>query len=219
MMYRVAVNVSVLLMLAWTQTQAATPNAEEVVRTTTDQVVARLVAQKPQLQAHPEQIYDLIHELVIPHFDFASMAKWVLGQSWKDASAVQRDAFVNQFQTLLVRTYAKALLEYSAEPIRFLPVEPNPSSNLVLVKTEVDQSGGNTPIPIHYRLHLTDGVWKVVDVAVDGVSLVSTYRGSFASEIQKGGLDALISKLTERNSKLVISPPNSAEAQPATASP
>lgn len=218
MMSRVVVRVF-LLLLAFTQAQAATPGAEEVVRSTTDQVVARLVAQKPQLQAHPEQIYDLIHELVIPHFDFASMAKWVLGQSWKAASPAQRDAFVSQFQTLLVRTYAKALLEYSEEPIRFLPVEPNPSSNLVLVKTEVDQSGGSAPIPIHYRLHITDGAWKVVDVAVDGVSLVSTYRGSFASEIQKGGLDSLIAKLTERNLKLVIPPPQAGEPLPATASP
>jgi len=200
--------------------QAATPSAEEVVRTTTDQVVARLVDQKSELEAHPERIYDLIHELVIPHFDFASMSKWVLGKSWKDASPAQRDAFVGQFQTLLVRTYAKALLEYSEEVIRFLPVEPNPSSNLVLVKTEVNQPGSSAPIPIQYRLHITEGNWKVVDVAVDGVSLVSTYRGSFASDIQKDGLDALIGKLAERNSKIVISSePQSAAQQPATASP
>ena len=198
--------------------QAAMPSAEEVVRTTTDQVVARLVDQKPELEAHPERIYDLIHELVIPHFDFASMSKWVLGKSWKDASPTQRDAFISQFRTLLVRTYAKALLEYSEEVIRFLPVEPNPSSNLVLVKTEVEQSAGSAAIPIQYRLHITEGAWKVVDVSVDGVSLVSTYRGSFASDIQRDGLDALIGRLEERNSKIVISS-EAADQQPATASP
>ncbi|MBI2993970.1 MAG: ABC transporter substrate-binding protein [Gammaproteobacteria bacterium] len=202
-------------LLVFSSVQAATPSAEEVVRKTTDQVVARLVDQKSELEAHPERIYDLIHELVIPHFDFASMSKWVLGKSWKGASPSQRDAFISQFRTLLVRTYAKALLEYSEEVIRFLPVEDNPSSNLVLVKTEVEQSAGSAPIPIQYRLHISDGSWKVVDVAVDGVSLVSTYRGSFASDIQREGLDALIGKLTERNSKLVIS----SETQPATASP
>lgn len=181
---------------------AAAPSAEEIVRTTTDQVVDRLVAQKAQLQAHPELIYDLIHELVIPHFDFSSMAKWVLGKNWREATPEQRDDFVNQFRTLLVRTYAKALLEYSEEKIRFLPTEQNPDSNLVVVKSEVAQPGGAGPIPINYRLHVSEGEWKVVDVAVDGVSLISTYRGSFASEIQKSGLDALIAKLVERNDKL-----------------
>ncbi|MGH8244967.1 MAG: MlaC/ttg2D family ABC transporter substrate-binding protein [Gammaproteobacteria bacterium] len=183
---------------------AAAPSAEEIIRTTTDQVVDRLVAQKAELQAHPELIYGLIHELVIPHFDFSSMAKWVLGKNWKDATQEQRDDFVNQFRTLLVRTYAKALLEYSEEEIRFLPSEQNPDSNLVVVKSEVEQPGGTTPIPINYRLHVSGGEWKVVDVAVDGVSLISTYRGSFASEIQKHGLDALIAKLVERNGRLVV---------------
>ncbi|MBI2969910.1 MAG: ABC transporter substrate-binding protein, partial [Gammaproteobacteria bacterium] len=171
---------------------AAAPSAEEVVKTTTDQVLERLLAQKADLRLHPEKIYDLIHELVVPHFDFSSMARWVLGKSWKEATPEQRDEFVSEFRTLLVRTYAKALLEYSDEEIRFLSTEQNPDSNLVMVKTEVEQPGGTGAIPINYRLHVSGGVWKVVDVAVDGVSLISTYRGSFASEIQKSGLDALI---------------------------
>ncbi len=185
-------------------TAAALPAAEDVVRTTTDQTVARLREQKPDLQAHPEKIYDLIHELVIPHFDFPSMSKWVLGSNWRNATEEQRDSFITQFRTLLVRTYAKALLEYSDTDIRFLNSDSNPSSNVVIVKTEVDQPGGGAPVPIHYRMHISDGSWKVVDVSVDGVSLVSTYRGSFASEISKGGLDNLIAKLVDRNQKISL---------------
>ena len=185
-------------------TTAALPAAEDVVRTTTDQTVARLREQKPDLQAHPEKIYDLIHELVIPHFDFPSMSKWVLGSNWRNATEEQRDSFITQFRTLLVRTYAKALLEYSDTDIRFLNSDSNPSSNVVIVKTEVDQPGGGAPVPIHYRMHISDGSWKVVDVSVDGVSLVSTYRGSFASEISKGGLDNLIAKLVDRNQKISL---------------
>ena len=185
-------------------TAAALPAAEDVVRTTTDQTVARLREQKPDLQAHPEKIYDLIHELVIPHFDFPSMSKWVLGSNWRNATEEQRDSFITQFRTLLVRTYAKALLEYSDTDIRFLNSEGNPNSNVVIVKTEVDQPGGGAPVPIHYRMHISDGSWKVVDVSVDGVSLVSTYRGSFASEISKGGLDNLIAKLVDRNQKISL---------------
>lgn len=198
---RVVLGALLLLSSFVVPAQANVADAERIVRETTDQVVERLVAEKPQLQAHPERIYELIHELVIPRFDFASMSKWVLGKSWRDASPEQRDAFVNEFRTLLVRTYAKALLEYSEEKIRFLPSDSNPGSNLIVVKTEVDQPGGSGAIPIHYRMHVSGGEWKVVDVAVDGVSLVSTYRGSFASNIQKDGLDALIAELGARNRK------------------
>lgn len=197
----------------------AVPSAEDVVRATTDQTLERLRAQKPDLEAHPEKIYDLIHELVIPHFDFASMAKWVLGSNWRGASDGQREAFVNQFRTLLVRTYAKALLEYSDEDVRFLRSEGSPDSNVVIVKTEVDQPGGGAPVPIHYRMHVSGGDWKVVDVSVDGVSLVSTYRGSFASEVSKGGLDGLIGKLQERNEKLAQVSPEEAAADAEHTSP
>ena len=197
---------SLLLLAGWmSPAQANVAEAEQVVRDTTTQVVDRLVAEKAQLDAHPERIYDLIHELVIPHFDFASMSKWVLGKNWRAATEPQRGAFVAEFQTLLVRTYAKALLEYSEEKIKFLSSETTPESNLIVVKTEVAQPGDSAPIPIHYRMHVSGGEWKVVDVSVDGVSLVSTYRGSFASEIQKAGLDALIAKLAERNQKLTLS--------------
>ncbi len=183
--------------------QAATQDAAEVVKTTSEKVLDRLVAEKPTLEENPGRIYELINELVLPHFDFASMSRWVLGrENWRSASDDQRQAFIDEFQTLLVRTYAKALLEYSEEEVRYYPAQGNPNSNLVVVKTEVKQPSGTGVIPIHYRMHLKDGEWKVVDVAVDGVSLVSTYRGSFASEIRKNGLAALIAKIGERNAEL-----------------
>lgn len=197
----------------------AVPSAEDVVRSTTDQMLAKLRADKADLEAHPEKIYGLIHELVIPHFDFPSMSKWVLGTNWRSASEAQRGAFIDQFRTLLVRTYAKALLEYSDKDVRFLRSEGNPDSNVVIVKTEIDQPGGGQAVPIHYRMHISGGAWKVVDVSVDGVSLVSTYRGSFASEVTKGGLDNLIAKLVDRNQNLAQVSPEEAAADAEHTSP
>lgn len=182
--------------------QANTQSAEDVVKATADQVISRIADNRDNLDAHPEQIYGLINELVIPHFDFTSMSKWVLGKNWRQASDIQREKFVNQFRTLLVRTYARALLEYSDQEINYMPVVSNPNSNLVVVKTQV-QSPGSNAVPIDYRMHVSDGEWKVVDIAVDGISLVATYRGSFSSEIRKNGIDSLITKLTERNDNLV----------------
>lgn len=182
---------------------AGAPTAEEVVKTTANQVLARLKADREQLQARPEMIYGLVDELIIPHFDFTSMSKWVLGQNWRKATAAQQEAFTVQFRTLLVRTYAKALLEYSDNEITYLPVQDNPDSNLVVVKTVVAQTGSNT-VPINYSMHVQNGEWKVVDVAIDGISLVSTYRGSFANEVRANGLDSLINQLIDKNNKIAI---------------
>lgn len=192
----------IIFMVSFNIAQAKAQSAQEVVMSTADQVIARLVAERADIEANPHKLYSLINELVIPHFDFLSMSKWVLGKTnWKSASEDQRDKFVNEFRTLLVRTYAKALLEYSEEEIIYKPVASNPDSNIVTVETEVKQAGGNK-VPIDYRMHASSGEWKVVDVAVDGISLVSTYRGSFAAEIRKNGIDSLISKLQERNTNL-----------------
>ena len=191
------------LSLGFTPALAGTSTAGEIVKTTADQVIARLKSDREELNVHPELIYDLVDELIIPHFDFTSMSKWVLGQNWRTANDTQQEQFVDQFRTLLVRTYAKALLEYSDNEIKYFPVLSNPDSNLVVVKTEVAQPTSSA-IPINYSMHISGGEWKVVDVAIDGVSLVSTYRGSFASEIRKNGMDALITKLIDKNTRLAV---------------
>lgn len=179
---------------------ALAESAEEIVKTTTDRVIARLISDKAALEANPDGIYDLVNELIIPHFDFVSMSKWVLGKAnWLAATPEQQEKFVTEFRTLLVKTYAKALLEYSNNEIIFLPTQSKPGSKLARVNTEVQQAGGAKPIPINYTMRSGEGGWKVVDINVDGISLVATYRGSFAAEIKKNGMEALITKLTQRN--------------------
>lgn len=190
---------NLLLISGFYNVYAVTPSAEDVIRDTADRVIERLTAQRTELEQHPEKIYSLINELVIPHFDFVSMSKWVLGKTnWKNANGNQQDQFVSEFRTLLVRTYAKALLEYSEQEINYLPVENDPNTNIVMVKTEIQQPGAKS-VPINYTMHVSGGSWKVIDVVVDGISLVATYRGSFATEIRENGLDALIRQLEERN--------------------
>jgi phospholipid transport system substrate-binding protein len=178
---------------------AATP--DEVVKQTANGVIERIKQERSVLQADPDKLYTLIDELVIPNFDFISMSKWVLGNNWKSASDVQRTEFVEQFKTLLVNTYAKALLEYSDQEIKFFPSESSGKPNLAVVRTELTSSGAQ-PFPVAYRMYQKNDEWKVVDVTVDGVSLVSTYRGSFATQIKKSGFDSLLQQLAEKNAKL-----------------
>ena len=133
--------ISVWLILLFNPAQATIQTAGEVVMNTADEVLARLTSEQEALDADPSMIYGLINEIVIPHFDFVSMSKWVLGKkSWKGASEEQRERFVGEFRTLLVRTYAKALLEYSDEAIEYLPEESNPNSNMVVIKTKIHQA-------------------------------------------------------------------------------
>ena len=178
--------------IAW----AATPN--EVVKETAEGVISHIESNRSILETHPEKIYDMVNELVIPRFDFISMSKWVLGKHWKTASETQRSKFITQFKALLVRTYARALLEYSGQNIKYYPVEQNPQSNLAVVRTEL-VSSSSAQLPILYRMHQKNEEWKVVDVAVDGVSLVTTYRGSFATQIKKNGFDSLLNELSKKN--------------------
>ena len=195
---------TVLLLIVFVQTSgyAAAPGADEVVRNTIDSVIERLVADKENLDSHPEQVYGLIKEIMVPHFDVPIMSRFILGKNWSTATGEQRQDFIDQFETLMIRTYAKALLEFTDEEFKYYPAESKPGSKLVIVKTEVSSvSGAASTTPIHFRMRMSDGKWKVIDVTIDGVSLVGTYRGSFASEIRKNGLDALITKLTERNDK------------------
>jgi len=175
---------------------AATP--DEVVKETAEGVISHIESSRSILEANPEKIYDMVNELVIPRFDFISMSKWVLGKHWKTASETQRLKFIAEFKALLIRTYARALLEYSGQNIKYYPIEQNPQSNLAVVKTELTSSS-NTKLPILYRMHQKNEEWKVIDIAVDGVSLVTTYRGSFATQIKKNGFDSLLNELSKKN--------------------
>lgn len=196
------ISVIVLLLLmspVFITAQEKIKPAEEVVMETMNVVLERIVAEQDDITADPTAIYGLMDELVVPHFDFLSMSKWVLGKkNWLAASEQQRQQFVDEFQLLLIRTYSKALLEYSAGSPEHVSTDKNANSALVTVKTVVHSSDSKF-LPIDYRMHISGEQWKVVDVVVDSVSLVAAYRGSFSSEIKRNGFDALVNKLSERN--------------------
>jgi phospholipid transport system substrate-binding protein len=188
------------LLLASAPALQAAEGAQQLVIDTSTKVLERLKADREQLQANPDLIYPLVEDLVLPHFDFERMSIWVLGKNWRRADEAQREQFVEQFRTLLVRTYAKALLEYTDQSINYLPFHAEADAKRVTVRTEVHQPGG-LAIPIHYSMYLNKaGEWKVYDISVDGVSLVTNYRSSFASEIRRGGIDKLLERLVAMNS-------------------
>ena len=184
--------------------QAAFAAAEplKIVKSTTDQVIERVVSERDTLRENPSQMYNLVSELIFPHFDFPIMAQLVIREHWKSASEETRAGFVEQFRKLLVRTYSIALLEFSGQEITYPNNEGiDESAKTVLVNQEIAQSGSKS-IKLGYRLHRGGGDWKVFDVSIDGISLVKTYRASFSSMIENDGLEGLVANLSEKNKDL-----------------
>lgn len=180
--------------------QSATPL--EVVRTTADQVLSQVTAKKAELDADPSGIYRLVESTVVPRFDFTTMSQAALGRYWRRATADQQMQVTREFKELLVRTYAVALLSYSGQQIEYLPVRLQDDVVDVMIPTRIDPGTGAPPVPINYRMHLVDGEWLVYDVVVDGISLVTNYRSTFASTVQRRGIEGLIQQLAERNQQL-----------------
>lgn len=181
---------------------AAVRPPQEIVQDTSARMIDALRANRETLRRDPNRLYGLVDQIVLPNFDFELMSRWVLGRAWQQATPDQRRHFTEEFRTLLVRTYAKALLEYSDEEIRVLPLPNAADGNDVTVRTEVRPKTGQ-PIQINYSMQLKENAWKVYDVIVDGVSLVTNYRSTFASQIRSSGMDAVIADLRQRNAQSV----------------
>jgi len=179
---------------------AAEDLATALVRDTSERMLAVLEKRRAEIDRNPSLIYALVEDIVLPHFDFDRITQSAVGRHWRDASPGQREALVKGFRQVLVRTYARALLGYSGEEVRYLPVRPGRQADSVTVSTEV-RGRGSPPIPIDYRLYRKGGAWKVYDVVVDNVSLVSNYRSSFAAQVRQGGIDGLIARLAEMNTR------------------
>ena len=168
-----------LVMLVWSPGLFADDAAVKLVDDTTNAIKAAIKKDKDELTKDKNRLMMLVDEIVLPHFDFTKMSSWALGKYWKEASKEQQTKFTGEFRKLLVRTYAAALLDNVDRKISMLPPKTGKKKDKVIVKTEVEQDGG-FPIPIDYKMHLLDGQWKVYDVVIDGISLVSNYRTSFS---------------------------------------
>jgi phospholipid transport system substrate-binding protein len=180
---------------------AAVQSPQALIKDTSEKVTTALRENKTELQADNSKLYGLVQEIVLPHFDFTLMSRWVLGKYWRQATAEQRRQFVDEFRTLLVRSYAGALLEYADEEITFPPSrELAEDAEKATVRSMVELEGQES-IPITYSLRRRDEGWKVYDVKVDGISLIINYRSTFANQIRDDGIDAVISDLSQRNAK------------------
>ncbi|SJM89345.1 Toluene tolerance family protein [Crenothrix polyspora] len=144
-------------------------------------------------------VVQFVKTVIDPHTDFDKISPLVLGKHWKTATPTEQEGFKQEFQTLLIRAYSRAFVEYNNWTISYLPVETASDAKKVIVKTKVMQPSIQA-IEVNYRMFLSNGEWKVYDILIEGVSLVTTYRSTFSDEIQsKGSLSAVIDTLAKRN--------------------
>ena len=171
----------------------------ELVHKTADDVLAVLKADD-SIQQDKEKIYKLAEEKILPNFDLDRISMLVLGKTWRKINEDQQQQFKSEFKTMLLRTYAVALGKYKDQEIDFKPLRMEPTDKQATVKTQIIQDGAQ-PISVDYTLAKKDDEWKVFDIVIEGVSLVTNYRSQFASEIKNNGIDSLITKLAEKNNK------------------
>lgn len=177
---------------------AAETAPDALVKETAQDVLAIIKKDKDIQAGSQKKLFDLVEAKVLPHFDFKLMTQYAVGKHWRQATPAQQESLANEFRTLLVRTYSTSLSAYKNQTIEYKPLKMGAGDSDVTVKTQVVQPGGQ-PIPIDYSLQKEAGGWKVYDVVVDNVSLVTNYRGSFGTEIGKSGIDGLIKILADKN--------------------
>lgn len=182
--------------------EATEPQA--LVKDATDRMLQALKDNKEKIEENPDIIYGLVNDIVLPNFDFEKMSKLALGKNWRKASAEQRTRFIDEFRLLLVRTYSTAMLEYIDQQIVFVPFRGDLAKKKVKVVVDILQNGGPS-IPMAFSMYSNkQEAWKVYDVKVDGISLVTNYRSTFAGEIRRNGMDKLIEDLAKRNAKVTL---------------
>ncbi|MCK5647499.1 MAG: ABC transporter substrate-binding protein [Gammaproteobacteria bacterium] len=193
------------------------PAPQQLMEDTSKKMIAAFQENTEAIRTDSKVADQLINDNLVPKINFPLMSRWVLGKNWKKASPEQQQKFIAEFQKLVVKFYSKALVQFLSQNnltddiITFTPFRGKLDGKYATVRSQVNPLNGAAPVKVNYDLYLSKktGLWQVYDVSVEGISLVTTYRSSFKQIISQKGMDALLSELANKNSKL-----NNPEAKP-----
>ena len=174
--------------------------AQTLVKQVVAGVTDSLESQREALAEDPRKVFALVDRLVLPYFDFKRMSRRVIGKRWRKTTPAQRERFIAAFRTLLVRTYALVLAEYRGQTMQYLEPVARKRDDEIIIPVKVALSNTQSVV-VAYAMQGSGSDWKVFDVAIDGVSLVTNYRSSFRSEVARNGIDGLSARLEAKNSK------------------
>ncbi len=193
--------ISLLLVLCFVPVLVA---AEEItpyliIEQTSTDVLSALKDDAEEIQRNPNRINDLVDKIILPICDVERMGKYILAKHWKTANDQQRTAFVDEFKQMLIRNYGKHLAEYSNAEVTVMPEKANQEKLYQTVNTKLDPRNGIKSLQISYVFRVEGHSSKVVDVRVDGMSILRTFRTAFTKEIAETSLDELIERMTLAN--------------------
>jgi phospholipid transport system substrate-binding protein len=189
----------VLLQCAASGARADVLDPDVLIKNTVHDVLEIVRNDKELRSGNQEKLLELVDAKVLPHFNFERMTKLAVGRSWRTATPEQKQALMTEFRTLLVRTYTKAFTSYRDQIVKVKPLKLDSSMTEVTVKTAIVKPGSQQPIVVDYDMEKMPDGWKVYDLIVEGVSLVTSYRGTFADQVQQVGIDGLIKTLADMN--------------------
>ena len=189
----------VLLLCLSLEARADIPDPDVLIKNTVHDVLDVVRKDKDLRAGNQKKLLELVDEKVLPNFDFERMTKLAVGRSWRAATPEQKKALMNEFRILLVRTYTKAFTSYRDQIVEIKPLKLDSATTDVTVKTAIVKPGSQQSVQVDYDMEKRPDGWKVYDLTVEGVSLVTSYRGTFADQIQQVGIDGLIKTLADKN--------------------
>ncbi|MGZ8287848.1 MAG: MlaC/ttg2D family ABC transporter substrate-binding protein [Telluria sp.] len=196
--------------MAFAANAVAAEAPDALIKRISTDVIETAKADKDIQAGSQKRVMDLVESKILPHVDFQRMTALAAGRFWRQATPEQQQQLSNEFKTLLIFTYSGALSQIKNETVEFKPLRADPADQEVEVRSQVNVTRGE-PIQLNYRLAKSGSGWKIFDINVLGAWLVETYKGTFAAEINKSGIDGLIKALAERNKKLASKPVKAAK--------
>ncbi len=201
------------LLLSTNSFATINPNIEApdvLLQKATVKMLRSINTHRAEIKKSPAKLKSLVEEIILPHLDFISASKMVMGKYWRRAEKAQKIKFIKQFRLLLLRFYSSALSEYlngndknlREDLIRYFPIDLKEGDTSLTVRAELQPDTGEA-VPIRYRMHLTKKGWKIYDVSVEGISMITTYKNNFANQFKTQGIDALIASLEEKNKNML----------------
>jgi len=184
---------------------------DEMLKVATTKMLRSINENRTEIQNSPKKLQSLVEEIILPHLDFIAASKMVMGKYWRRAKKEQKIKFIRQFRLLLLRFYSSALSEYlngrdkdlKEDLIQYFPIKLKEGEKSITVRAEIQPESGKQPVPIRYRMRLTKKGWKIYDVSVEGISMITTYKNNFATQFKTQGIDALITSLEEKNKQML----------------
>lgn len=194
--------VSTLLCLVGASPVFSAEDPIVMLKSVTDNVMQELRNHRQEVRQNSNKLYALVDHLILPHVDFPEMARWVVGRNaWKAADSATQNAFIAEFKTLVVRSYARSLLEYTDQKIEFLPLRGAIGDKQRIKVLSLIKESGKEPVHMDYNLIRSGDNWKVYDIIVEGVSLMQGYRAQFAEDVRQGGLKGAIDSMHRHNNQ------------------